>query len=47
MLETETVECADKTVAIEMKSNSQGKFVKLTEVSKASVALLECTCVCL
>ena len=37
LLDSEQVEGVDKTIAIEMKSNSQGKFVKITEV---------CVCVC-
>ncbi len=32
VLDSETVECADKTIVLDMKSNTQGKFVKLTEV---------------
>ncbi len=43
MLESEIVQCVDKKITIDMKSNTQGKFVKLTEVMfHQIVTVLDC-----
>ncbi len=37
VLSSEVVECEDKTIVLEMKSNTQGKFLRLSEVSRLIV----------
>lgn len=41
VLDTETIECEDKTIVLQMKENTQGKFIKMTEVGVSNSSCID------